>query len=387
MTDNVNIKTYRGLAGLDEIATEWNFITNAMEYKRFFHLVEWYRCYLSALEDQPDTVLFTVVYIGNDPEAIFPLKISSRRILGLKMKVLQLPSHPHMCLNDFVVARLERVNTYVPLVLNHLRETPELSWDYIYLPRVLEESAAAIALAEQSKILAVQRSCGQCDYLTVRPYNLIFQGFSSTFRNNIRRAKKRAETFGKITYTSVSKRPELDVAYELFLDVEASGWKGKKGIGTAIKLDKKLESFYRCLMESYSKFGGCEIHIMWHDEKPIAVEFSLITDGTLYTLKIGYDESYASCSPGHLLREYLMRYCGEKRGINFNNLVTDASWHSQWKPDSYNVFHYYICKQTMRGWVAYMYQKTLLQIRPVWLILKPKLKSLNITPGRLARAH
>jgi CelD/BcsL family acetyltransferase involved in cellulose biosynthesis len=386
MAEKVSIKTYRGLRGFNEIAAEWESITNVMEHKRFFHLVEWYRCYLNALEDEPDKVLFTVVYLDNSPEAIFPLKISYQRVLGLKMRVLQLPSHPHMCLNDFVVANQERAKTYVPLVLKHLKEIPDIAWDYIYLPRVLEESSAAIALSEQSNILAVQRSCGQCDYLAVRPYNVIFQGFSTTFRNNLRRAKKRAEHLGKITYTSASKSLELEAAYKAFLDVEASGWKGNKGIGTAIKLDKRLEHFYRLLMESYSKLDGCEIHIMWHDDKPIAVEFSLITDGTLYTLKIGYDENYASCSPGHLLREYLMKYCGERRGLSFNNLITDASWHSQWKPKSYNVSHYYICRQTVRGWIAYMYQLILIQIRPLWLMLKPKLKGLNIIPGRLARA-
>jgi len=386
MTERITVKTSRGLSGLQEIAAEWNLITRSMENKRFFHLAEWHRCYLNALEEDPDTVLFTVVYLDDAPEAIFPLKISSQRMLGLRMRILQLPSHSHMCLNDFVVAKKERVKTYLPIVLKHLREMPDLSWDYIFLPRVLEESSAAAALAEQSDILPVRRPCGQCDYLAVRPYSLVFQGFSTTFRNNIRRAKKRAEKLGNITYTSARKRPELDAAYELFLDVEASGWKGKRGLGTAIKLDKRLESFYRLLMEEYSGFGGCEIHVMWHDDKPIAVEFSLITDGTLYTLKIGYDESYAFCSPGHLLREYLIKYCEERGGIHSNNLVTDASWHGQWRPESYNLFHYYLCRQTLRGWLAYTYQKILLQIRPAWLMLKPKLKSMNLWPGRLARA-
>jgi hypothetical protein len=40
----------------------------------------------------------------------------------------------------------------------------------------------------------------------------------------------------------------------------------------------------------------------------------------------------------------------------------------------------------VRGWIAYMYQLMLIQIRPLWLMLKPKLKGLNIIPGRLARA-
>jgi CelD/BcsL family acetyltransferase involved in cellulose biosynthesis len=386
LSERVNIKTFRGLSGLEEIAAEWNLITETMSRKRFFHLVDWFRCYLNTLEDEPNAVLFTIVYFDDMPEAIFPLKWSSQRILGLRLRILQLPSHPHMCLNDFIVARPERLKTYMPLVLMHLKEIEGVSWDYIYLPRVLEESSAALALAEQTGVLTVQRTCGQCDYLAVRPYDVMFRGFTTTFRNNLRRAKKRADQLGNITYTSASKRPELDRAYEIFLDIEASGWKGRGGVGTAIKLDRRLESFYRLLMERYSEFGGCEIHIMWQNEKPVAVEFSLITDGTLYTLKIGYDEHYASCSPGHLLREYLMKYCERRGDIRFNNLITDASWHSQWKPSAYNLFHYYFCKPTVRGWLAYTYQNAILQIRPLWLKLKRKLRNWNIVPGGFVRA-
>lgn len=385
-SERVNIKTFRGLSGLEEIAAEWNLITEAMSRKRFFHLVDWFRCYLNTLEDEPDAVLFTIVYFGDIPEAIFPLKWSSQRILGLRLRILQLPSHPHMCLNDFIVARPERLKTYIPLVLMHLQEIEGVSWDYIYLPRVLEESSSALALAEQAGVLTVQRACGRCDYLALRPYDVMFHGFTTTFRNNLRRAKKRADHLGNITYTSAFKRPELDRAYEVFLDIEASGWKGRGGMGTAIKLDRRLESFYRLLMERYSEFGGCEIHIMWQNEKPIAVEFSLITDGTLYTLKIGYDERYSPCSPGHLLREYLMKYCETRADIRFNNLITDASWHSQWKPNAYKLFHYYFCKPTVRGWFAYAYQNALLHIRPLWLKLKRKLRNWNIVPGGFARA-
>src|SRR5688572_5863029 len=105
ISEKVTVKTFRGLSGLEEIARDWELIIGTMERKRFFHLADWYRCYLNALEDDPDTILFAVVYIGENPEAIFPLKISLRRILGLKTRALQLPSHPHMCLNDFIVAR------------------------------------------------------------------------------------------------------------------------------------------------------------------------------------------------------------------------------------------------------------------------------------------
>lgn len=385
ISGRLSIRTHRGLSGFEEIAKEWNQITDAMTRKRFFHLVDWFRCYLNALEDEPDSVLFTIVYLDDKPEAIFPLKPSWQRILGLKLEILQLPSHPHICLNDFIVAKPERLRTYIPLVLKHLKEIEGVSWDYIYLPRVLEESSAALALAEQTDVLTVQRSCGRCDYLTVRPFDAMSQRFTTTFRNNLRRAKKRADRLGEITYTSACTRSDLDRAYEIFLDIEASGWKGRHGVGTAIKLDGHLERFYRLLMERYSEFGGCEIHIMWHYDKPIACEFSLITDGTLYTLKIGYDERYASCSPGHLLREYLMKYCERRSDIRFNNLITDALWHSQWKPKAYNLFHYYFCKPTVRGWLAYVYQSTVLQIHPLWLKLKPKLRNWNIIPDRFAR--
>jgi hypothetical protein len=221
---------------------------------------------------------------------------------------------------------------------------------------VLEDSSAFHAFAQQPLgFHVIKQQMGHCDYLVVAPYEQMFQSLPSKLKSNLRRAQKRAADLGGVNYTSAFSLPELEQAYIEFLEVEASGWKGLQGTSTAIRLDTQLTSFYRKLMERYSKMGRCEIHIMKHDKKPIAAAFTLITDNTLYRLKVGFNEEYARLAPGNMLHQYLLKRCGDRVGeISYINMISGVSWHTQWRPLKYEVFSLYIYGLTLRGQIAYV---------------------------------
>jgi hypothetical protein len=336
-----------GCRGLEEIAKEWEQITNSMKRKRFFHLIDWYRCYLEALEDHPEQVFFCVIYCDNQAEAIIPFRKTSRRILGIKMKVLELPHHPHLSLGDFIAAGNDKFYNYIPCLLKELKRLTDFRWDYLYFSNVLEDSSAFHAFAQQPLgFHVIKQQMGHCNYLVVTPYEQLLQRLSPNFRNNLRKARNRSYRLGA-SYTSASTLPELENLYSQFLDVETSGWKGEQGISTAIKLDERLILFYRELLYRYASRGECEIHVIKDKEKPISAAFTLIINDTFYILKIAYNEAYAKLSPGHMLREHILRNCHVRDQINYLNFVTAESWHDQWQPLNYNIFKLYIYKSTL----------------------------------------
>jgi len=217
------------------------------------------------------------------------------------------------------------------------------------LPRVLEDSLAATAFASVPALVSCRRPDGHCDYLPMRAHDELLKGLSSRFRNNLRRAKKRADELGAVTYASASRSPELEELFEEFLDVEASGWKGKKGIGTAIKLDARLSTLYRLLLSGYSRAAGCQIHVVRHRDRPIAAAFSLLTNKTLYGLKIGFDEEYARIAPGKLLHEFIFKECAENPAVERFDFTSDAQWHSHWRPLRHGAFRLVAYRPTLKG--------------------------------------
>jgi len=139
--------------------------------------------------------------------------------------------------------------------------------------------------------------------------------------------------------------------------VEASGWKGSQGIGTAIKLHPSLRCFYSTLARTLSASGKVSINTLSTDGKCIAAQFCILLDDTAYILKIGYDEGYKRYAPGNLLVDLLLKRCMEEGAIKNINLITDAEWHVDWKPKSYNKSRLYVFNTTPAGRVGFMILK------------------------------
>ena len=58
-----------------------------------------------------------------------------------------------------------------------------------------------------------------------------------------------------------------------------------------------MKLFYEQVMRRFAKRGRCEIHLLRLDGRPIAGQYTLMTDDTVYILKIGYDQAFATCRP------------------------------------------------------------------------------------------
>jgi CelD/BcsL family acetyltransferase involved in cellulose biosynthesis len=53
----------------------------------------------------------------------------------------------------------------------------------------------------------------------------------------------------------------------------------------------------------------------------------------LWTLKIGYDESFGRCSPGALLTRYTIAWAAERGLRSYEFLGTAAAWTRDWTQD------------------------------------------------------
>ena len=84
------------------------------------------------------------------------------------------------------------------------------------------------------------------------------------------------------------------------------------------------------------------------DGKPVAAQYAILLDPTVFLLKIGYDELYAKCQPGHILLEYAL----EKYSLeNYTdvNLVSNAKWHMSWMPTRIESKNFYIARPNIKG--------------------------------------
>lgn len=332
----------RGAKALSDLRPHWLRITSEMARKRFFHLYPWHASYFGALEQNLSAMNALVVYDGAAPAGIVPLKREDRDFYGIRLAALELPRHAHVPLSDIVLSDRLQGRDLAGALRAFLAES-RLEWDVLAFGNVLEDSGAfALAPGDPYRVALPTR---RCDYL-VRPasYDKFAKTLSKNFRANLRKARNKLSRYkgeGRLQCLSVRDPAQLEWAFEEFLQVEASGWKGDAGTRSAIRFSQRVREYYHSLLTGFAELDGYEVNLLRLDKRSIGAQFCLRTGDTTYLLKIGYDEAYAKYAPGNMLLEWLLKRGNDTHTRNIN-LVTDTPWHADWGPASYQVYNVYL---------------------------------------------
>ena len=355
---DVSITVLRGMEGLESLRDAWNEIVSGMTCRHFFHLWEWYYSYLQCLAPDPNAMMFFLFTKGETPVAIFPLQCTKITLGGLPLKALAFPSHNHMLLCDLVCHREALLLPLFQLLSQHLRNQGK-SWDLIQLPHLLEEACAIQVIHNHPPSRFLLRHEGRCNFIDATgTYELLLSGLSKNFRRRLKRARQHLDELPGVQFTFTQNGLDLEERLEAFMDVEASGWKGILGIGTAIKLHPSLRCFYRTLTRTLSASGKVSINTLTADGKCIGAQFCLLLDDTTYILKIGYDEDYKRYAPGNLLMDFFIKKSIKDCTIKNINLISGAEWLGDWRPKSYNKSKLYLFNTTPAGLIGFIILKS-----------------------------
>jgi CelD/BcsL family acetyltransferase involved in cellulose biosynthesis len=126
----------------------------------------------------------------------------------------------------------------------------------------------------------------------------------------LRRQHHRLAEHGEISF-NVARTPD-DVArtLEIFLELEASGWKAQRG--TALTQDAGDAAFIRRAAVGLAEHGQCEIALLRAGETPIAAAIVLRHLDRAFYFKLGVDERFAKFSPGvQLTLEVTRHLCAD----------------------------------------------------------------------------
>jgi CelD/BcsL family acetyltransferase involved in cellulose biosynthesis len=122
----------------------------------------------------------------------------------------------------------------------------------------------------------------------------------------LRRQRHRLAEHGAVRF-DVARTPEqVAAALETFLQLEASGWKGKRG--TALTQDEGDAAFVRRAAPALAETGQCEIASLRAGDTPVAAAIVLRHQDRAFYFKLGIDERFARFSPGVQLTLDLTRH-------------------------------------------------------------------------------
>jgi CelD/BcsL family acetyltransferase involved in cellulose biosynthesis len=128
--------------------------------------------------------------------------------------------------------------------------------------------------------------------------------YSKSRRKSLRRIRRKLESHGEVQFEIHTKDPDNRLLGE-FLRLEASGWKGRGN--SALASDPQQAAFCHEWVAAIAGAGELAICELSVDGRPVAMSLNAIHGDTLFACKVGWEESFADCSPGTLCELFTLQ--------------------------------------------------------------------------------
>jgi len=139
---------------------------------------------------------------------------------------------------------------------------------------------------------------------------MLKQALGAKKLKDLRRQRHRLEDSGAVSFRIVETPAEVEAAVEVFLALEATGWKGKRG--TAMVQHAGDAAFIRSAMSRLAARGLGSVALLMRGDQPLAVGLVLREGGSAHFFKIAFDEGEAKNSPGvQLTLELTRAWCAD----------------------------------------------------------------------------
>jgi CelD/BcsL family acetyltransferase involved in cellulose biosynthesis len=312
------ISDLRGLAGLESIASAWKGFEAAGSSP--MQNLSWARACAETFGDRGNIRVCIASTTDGALAVVAPL-IERRGIL----RRLEALGVAEICEPmDFLYADRDALAAVCRRILGS--KTP------LYFHRLPADSIAPETLRSAAK----RRAWVRCTPNTPHPHIDLdaswadpAQKFNAGRRSDFRRAQRRADQLGSVTFeilcpTTATLAALLDEA----IAVEARSWKLAQR--SALAVQPILRSFYRCYAHAAAQEGILRLVFLRIDGRAIGMQLAVESHGRFWLLKIGHDEAYSRCSPGTLLMLHALQYAAVRGLKSIEFLGTEEDWTRNW---------------------------------------------------------
>jgi CelD/BcsL family acetyltransferase involved in cellulose biosynthesis len=314
------IQIYHHFDDIEDYRHDWNRLAELQKSALLSY--EWFSCCARAFHAH-DTLYLVCILEDNALVAVAPLYRSSQGGLGYLLQIIgnrRLYEPTSLLFRDMAALKLLLMacaDIGRPLLLGRCYRQMDMS---AFFPKFSLRGVLVSMAAAGSQYLSLETDFAAYE-----------NSLSSRRRYDIRRARKKAQLYGKLDHI-VDRVDQanivdlLDKAYE----IENRSW--KKETGSSMALNEDLRRFFSCLFGNISDSNRAVIAFLTIDGQPVASHLAIQRFDRLWILKIGYDRDYASCSPGILLTHELIRYAYDNGLVAFEFLGSEETWIELWKP-------------------------------------------------------
>ncbi len=295
----------RDPAGLDPFTAELDALAGQAIEANVFYEPWVLRAALEHLKPV-DAHIILVRHRRDGITGVFPFQLQSR-LRGLPVRNLTSWRHPYCFLRTPIVSRIHgRATLRVLFTWLESREAPA---------RVVEFDLVAgdgpfwTLLSEEARARGWAANVATFERAAFAPSAAVQTALSKKHLKELRRLERRLGERGVLAYRALQPNEPVQPWLDRFLDLEASGWKGRAG--TAISSEVHNRAFFASVAASAHARGQIQMLAIELDDVPVAMKCNFLAGDSAFAFKIAYDEDLASYSPGVLLELFNMRHLHE----------------------------------------------------------------------------
>jgi CelD/BcsL family acetyltransferase involved in cellulose biosynthesis len=338
----------RGLAAIERRASAWNELAHAGSLSPTADAI-YMRCFWGAFwgqfgSDDRALVLHSL-YEGDRLLAVLPLQRRGR-ILRAWFSITIVNHTPYTLFavdeNRFDVAGE---------ILEHLLESAEV----VEIERIHAEGPLCRALCDaavsRGLTLIREDDGGDTTIELAGDWEEFRRSLSRNIRETTERKMRKLERLGNLTLEVATAEAGLNEVLTECFELEASGWKGEKGV--TLKSRPTWLQFYSELALSSAAARRLALYTLRLDGKLVAYEYCIRAQNKIDMLKISYQPGFGRYSPGNVLRYMILRREIEKGEISSYHLGQPSEWKLRWAKRVDPLTRLKIFRGDVRGALAY----------------------------------
>lgn len=313
------------VVGLKKYADAWNSLAESAPQPRLMDSHASVASFVEhRLKPEQDFRCF-LAFDGSELAGVLPLIVTPYRMLGFRRPKL-CPPHSWIgfclkpgCENAVIQCILDAVSREFP---NRFR---------LEITRIAPTSPVLAVLkngiAGNTCLIGVDSHDSYTK--TIGDFDAYKATLKKNFRMRLHRSQNKLARLLNVTVDVITNDAVSEENLKHFMDLEASGWKGRRGI--AIKSSPIDIALHTTLVQRLARRGWLEWHWLKTDGKVIAGLLMFKIAGVQRVYKIAYDEDYRIYSPGTMLLFKVIERAFSNSKINEINFLGDAKWLRNWQ--------------------------------------------------------
>jgi CelD/BcsL family acetyltransferase involved in cellulose biosynthesis len=273
----------------------------------------WYEAWWKAFGNGDELTVCTV-RDGGELAGVFPLRVEGRRMKGL--------ANGHSGMFRPLARDEEAMEALLAAALSRQAREVEL--------QLLPAADPVVPLLEAAARQASMRPLAEAGFVspfvdTSGDLEAWRKESSASWKKRLARYRRKMERDHEAEVEIVAIPEDVDARLEEGFRLEQSGWKGESG--TAILSAPETTLFYREIAHRFQERGELRLSRIALDGQAVAFSFCIQAGNSLYSLKVGYDESWRKLVPGLVMQLSIIERCFEL-GLDAYELLGETS---DWK--------------------------------------------------------